>query len=81
MKEIRKVVQTLSREEKSVVGGGGGSGGGGGLRTGTKHKVTPGIPEWQITDPFPNFNGCTVKLGSIVSGDSLVSSWAPRNTF
>ena len=34
MKEIRKVVQKLSREQESAAGGGGG--GGGGVRTGTK---------------------------------------------
>ena len=37
MKEIQKVVQKLSREQKSAAGGGGG----GGVRTGAKHKVTP----------------------------------------
>ena len=50
MKEIQKVVQKLSREQEYVVGGGGAgggsAGGGGGVRTGTKHKVTPGIPGW-----------------------------------
>ena len=40
MKEIQKVVQNLSREQESAAGGGGG------VRTGTKHKVTPGIPGW-----------------------------------
>ena len=35
MKEIQKVVQNLSREQESAAGGGGG------VRTGTKHKVTP----------------------------------------
>ena len=35
MKEIQKVVQKLSREQKSAAGGGA-SGGGGGVRTGTK---------------------------------------------
>ena len=35
MKEIRKVVQKLSREQESAAGGGGG-GGGGGVQTGTK---------------------------------------------
>ena len=39
MKEIQKVVQKLSREQESAVGGSGG--GGDGVRTGTKHKVTP----------------------------------------
>ena len=34
MKEIQKVVQKLSREQKSAAGGGGGAGGG--VRTGTK---------------------------------------------
>ena len=41
MKEIQKVVQKLSREQESAAGGGGGAGAGGGVRTGTKHKVTP----------------------------------------
>ena len=36
MKEIRKVVQKLSREQESAAGGGTGGGGGGGVRTGTK---------------------------------------------
>ena len=36
MKEIRKVVKKLSREQESAAGGGGG-----GVQ---KHKVTPGIP-------------------------------------
>ena len=36
MKEIRKAVQKLSREQESAAGGGGGGGGGGGVRTGTK---------------------------------------------
>ena len=34
MKEIQKVVQKLSREQKSTAGGGGGAGGG--VQTGTK---------------------------------------------
>ena len=38
MKEIQTVVQKLSREQESA--------GGGGVRTGTKHKVTPSIPGW-----------------------------------
>ena len=41
IKEIQKFVKKLSREEKSAAGGGAGSGG---VRTGTKHKVTPSIP-------------------------------------
>ena len=41
MNEIRKVFRMLSREEKSAAVGGGGRGAGGGVRTGTKHKVTP----------------------------------------
>ena len=39
MKEIKKVVQKLSREQESAAGGGGGgagAGAGGGVRTGTK---------------------------------------------
>ena len=35
MKEIRKVVQKVLREQESAAGGGGG-GGGGGVQTGTK---------------------------------------------
>ena len=44
MKEIRKVVQKLSREQESAAGGGGGAGGGaggGGERTGTKTQSHP----------------------------------------
>ena len=49
MKEIRKVVQKLSREQESVTGGGGGGGTGGTGGAGAggepvqKYKVTPGI--------------------------------------
>ena len=42
MKEIQKVVQKLSREQKSAAGG---AASGGGVQTGTK-TVTPGIPGW-----------------------------------
>ena len=42
MKEIRKVFQKLSREQKPAAGGGGG-GGGGGVRTGTKNIKSPPI--------------------------------------
>ena len=42
MKEIRKVVPKLSREQMSVVGGGGD--GSGAYEPAQKHKVTPGMP-------------------------------------
>ena len=42
MKEIRKVVQKLSREQMSVVGSGGD--GSGVYEPTQKHKVTPGMP-------------------------------------
>ena len=42
MKEIRKVVQKLSREQMSVVGGGGD--GSDACEPAQKHKVTPGMP-------------------------------------
>ena len=47
MKEIRKVVQKLSRGQEAAAGGGagagggGGGGGGGGVRTGTKTLSHP----------------------------------------
>ena len=40
MKEIRKVVQKLSREQMSVVG----RDGSGAYEPAQKHKVTPGMP-------------------------------------
>ena len=43
MKEIRKVVQKVSREQMSVVGGGG-DGGSGAYEPSQKYKVTPGMP-------------------------------------
>ena len=42
MKEIRKVVPKLSREQMSVVGGGGD--GSGAYEPAQKYKVTPGMP-------------------------------------
>ena len=44
MKEIKKFVQKISCEQKSVAGGGASCGGG--LQICNKHKVTPHIPEW-----------------------------------
>ena len=51
-KKSKKVVQKLSREQESAAGGGAGGGADGGVRTGTKHKVTPGkkIPGWLNED-------------------------------
>ena len=44
MKEILIIAQKLSGGQEAAAGGGGGAGGG--VRTDTKHKVTPGIPGW-----------------------------------
>ena len=41
MKEIRKFVQKLSREQESAAGGGAAA-----YEPVQKHEVTPGIPGW-----------------------------------
>ena len=55
MKEIRKVVQKLSREQMSVVDGG--VEGSGAYESAQKHKVTPGMPGDLITSLWVSIIG------------------------